>query len=245
MHAVIVDDEPLARALIREFLDTYDKISIVAECSNGKEAVSAINERCPDLVFLDIKMPGLNGFEVIDHLEHIPQIVFSTANEERAIAAFETGAIDYLLKPYNKVRFDKAMQRVLDNRHLRLEREALKQIFRSMDQPASYPDHLFVRISDKIIPVALADVNWVEAAGDYSTLHTDRRTFICSQGIGSLEKRLDPAQFMRVHRSTIIAIKAITHIVSDGEGGYRVTLAGKTMVRVSRSYAQKVRNLIV
>lgn len=245
IQVIIVDDEPLARSIILEYLEGYAELQVVGECGNGREAVAKINEARPDLVFLDIQMPGLSGFDVIEQLTHIPQIIFSTANDALAIAAFETGAVDYLLKPYNKERFDKAVQRVLEDRHLRMERETLQQLFKTIHQPAAFPDHLFVRIADNIIPVSTEHIIWIEAAGDYSTIHTVEREYLSSQGIGALEKRLDPALFMRVHRSSIIALNAITQIKSDGEGGYKVTMAGKANVRVSRSYASKVRDLIV
>lgn len=248
MRAIVVDDEPLAREMIKEYLEAYPHITVVAECTNGRKAVQAIKEKNPDLVFLDIQMPGLNGFEVLAHLDDLPQIIFSTAFDEFAIQAFETGAIDYLLKPYNRERFDKAVQRVL-NHHQRTTNTMTDQVLHLLDVGRSptqaYAPHLFVRTGDRIVPVQTADLLWVEAAGDYSQLHTHTKTHLCNLGIGALEKRLDPAKFVRVHRSTIIALRAIAHIVSDGEGGYMVTLQDATRVRVSRSYAPKVRALIV
>lgn len=245
VRTIIVDDEPLARSIIREFLQDYSEIEIVAECVNGREAITCVEAERPDLMFLDIQMPGLNGFDVIEQLQHIPQIIFSTANDSFAIDAFETGAIDYLLKPYNKERFGTAVGRVLKNQHVALERETMQHFLKSIKQPASYADHLFVRVAEKIFPVATNDVLWVEAAGDYSNLHTADRSYLSSQGIGSLEKRLDPSVFVRVHRSAIVSLHAIAHIVSDGEGGYRATLKNNHKLRVSRSYAGRVRDWIV
>lgn len=240
-----MDDEPLARSIIREFLQDYDQIEIIAECVNGREAIVCVESEQPDLMFLDIQMPGLNGFDVIEQLQHIPQIIFSTANDSFAIDAFETGAIDYLLKPYNKERFGTAVGRVLQNQHVALERETMQYFLKSIKQPASYADHLFVRVAEKIFPVATHDILWVEAAGDYSNLHTAERSYLCSQGIGALEKKLDPSVFVRVHRSAIVSLHAIAHIVSDGEGGYRATLKNNHKLRVSRSYAGRVRDWIV
>ncbi len=245
IKAIIVDDEPLARSIIREFLADYDDIEVVAECVNGREALERIDADHPDLLFLDIQMPGLSGFDVIERLTYLPQIIFSTANDTFAIDAFETGAIDYLLKPYNKERFDRAVQRVLKHQHLELEQETMRHFLASIKAPASYATHLFVRLAEKIFPVAAEDILWIEAAGDYSNLHTVEKIFLSSQGIGALEKRLDPAMFVRVHRSTIVALSAIAHIVSDGEGGYHVTLKNRQQVRVSRSYATRVRDRIV
>ena len=245
IKAIIVDDEPLARSIIREFLADHQDIEVIAECVNGREALAQIDAHRPDLLFLDIQMPGLSGFDVIERLTYLPQIVFSTANDAFAIDAFETGAIDYLLKPYNKERFDRAVQRVLKHQHVELEQETMRHFLASIKAPASYATHLFVRLAEKIFPVAAEDILWIEAAGDYSNLHTAEKTFLSSQGIGALEKRLDPAMFVRVHRSTIVALAAIAHIVSDGEGGYHVTLKNRQQVRVSRSYAARVRDRIV
>lgn len=248
MRAIVVDDEPLARAMIQEYLEDYPEITVVAECTNGRQAVRAIQEQAPDLVFLDIQMPGLTGFEVLAHLDTIPQIIFSTAYDTFAIQAFETGAIDYLLKPYNRERFAKAVQRAL-HQHQQATSPMTDQVLHLLQaaqapQP-TYTPHLFVRLADRIVPIQIADIVWVEAAGDYSRLHTADTTHLCNLGIGALEQRLDPTLFVRIHRSTLIALRAIAHIVSDGEGGYMVTLQDHTKVRVSRSYAPKVRALIV
>ena len=246
VRTIIVDDEPLARSIIKEFLQDYEaQIKLVAECTNGREAITQIHATKPDLVLLDIQMPGLNGFDVIEQLTFIPQIIFSTANDSFAIEAFETGAIDYLLKPYNKDRFGTAIQRVLQNQHVQLEREAMQQFIKSVRQPASFVDQLFVRVAEKIFPVNTGQILWIEAAGDYSSLHTEEKSFLCSQGIGSLEKKLNPSQFVRVHRSAIVALGAISHITSDGEGGYHATLKNHQQVKVSRSYASRVREWIV
>ncbi|MEM8484753.1 MAG: LytTR family DNA-binding domain-containing protein [Bacteroidota bacterium] len=245
IKAIIVDDEPLARSIIQEFIDDYEDIEVIAECANGREALKCIDAEKPDLLFLDIQMPGLTGFDVIEQLTYLPQIIFSTANDAFAIDAFETGAIDYLLKPYNKARFDRAVQRVLKHQHVELEQETMRHFLASIKAPASFASHLFVRVAEKIFPVATNDVLWIEAAGDYSNLHTSKKTFVSGQGIGALEKRLDPALFVRVHRSAIVALSAIAHIVSDGEGGYHVTLRNRERVRVSRSYAARVRDRIV
>lgn len=250
MRAIIVDDEPPARTLIREYLsEDFPEIEIVTTCKNGREAVEAINAEAPDLVFLDVQMPGLDGFDVLERIETLPHIIFSTAYDEYAIQAFDAGAVDYLLKPYNRARFQKAIRRVAE-RHEQKQNisdddyaarvEQVLQTARSDD----YPAHLFVRHGDKILPVATEDIIYIEAAGDYAELHTADQTYLSNQGIGALEERLDPDRFLRVHRSTIIALPALEHLVSDGSGGYKATLQGHHRVRVSRSYAAKIRELI-
>ena len=244
--ALIIDDEPLARKMIAEYLAAYPEIELLGASKNGREAVSDIHAHRPDLIFLDIQMPGLSGFEVLERIEHMPFIIFSTANESYAIQAFETGAVDYLLKPYDKERFDKAVSRAL----ARLEKKEsfqsdISALLHAIKSSDSLSGQLLIRVGDRIIPVRTEDIVWIEAAGDYAHIHTPDTSYLCSQGIGALEKRLDASQFARVHRSSIIAISAIQHIRSDGEGGYRATLINGTDVKISRSFAPKIRRLIV
>lgn len=246
IRAVVVDDEPLARGVIKEYLLDYPDIEVIAECGHGREAVGVINAEHPDLVFLDIQMPGLNGFEVLKHITAQPRIIFSTANDSFAIDAFETGAVDYLLKPYNKARFAKAVQRILDRQAQGgLAQEQLEHVIETMRHPKAFLNRLFVRVGDRIIPLPIDSIIWIEASGDYSTLHTLDKNYLCNQGIGALAARLDPSIFVRVHRSAIIAVPAIAHIKSDGEGGYVATMTDTSSVRISRSYAAKVRDLIL
>ncbi|MFB6099359.1 MAG: LytR/AlgR family response regulator transcription factor [Salinibacter sp.] len=234
--------------MIQEYLEDIDRIEPIGECTNGREAIEAVNEKVPDLVFLDVQMPGLDGFDVLERIDTLPEIIFSTAYDEYAIEAFDAGAVDYLLKPYSKGRFRTAVERVLE-RHDQDDDEyadrlaALLQEAKGADETAS--ERLYVRHGDKIIPVAPTDIRWIEAAGDYSKLHTDEKTYLSSMGIGDLEERLDPARFMRVHRSHILAFPAIDHLYSDGSGGYKAVLDDGTKVRVSRSYAPEIRDRIV
>lgn len=244
VRTLVVDDESLARSVVLEFLDGYDQVQVIGECANGKEAVTEINEHKPDLVFLDIQMPGLNGFEVLAELVHVPYIIFSTANDSYAIDAFEAGALDYLLKPYSKERFDRAVERVL-MKQVETGPELLDRLLHVVQPTKTYDKHLFVRISEKIFPVDTDEIIWIEAAGDYSSLHTIKKEYLCSQGIGSLEKRLDPGKFVRIHRSSIVALSFIDHIVSDGDGGYFARLKNGKRIKVSRSYAPRVRNWII
>lgn len=244
--ALIIDDEPLARKMISEYLNGYPEIDLLGMSKNGREAVSDIENLKPDLIFLDIQMPGLDGFEVLEQITHTPFIIFSTANESFALQAFETGAVDYLLKPYDRKRFDKAVSRASE----RLEKKesfaedvsALLQAIKSTDSLAG---QLMIRVGDRIIPVRMEDIVWIEAAGDYARIHLQDHSYLCSQGIGALEKRLDAGKFARVHRSSIIAISAIRHIRSDKEGGYFATLSNNKEVKISRSFAPKIRRLIV
>ena len=246
IRTLIIDDEPLARKMIAEYLKPFTEIEIIGVSKNGRQAVIDIRDHLPDLIFLDIQMPGLNGFEVLEQIDHLPFIIFSTANESYAIQAFETGAIDYLLKPYDEERFDKAVSRAirrLDNKET--FGNDLTVLLKALKSNTSLSGQLLIRVGDRIVPVRMEDVLWVEAAGDYAHVHTFSTSYLCSQGIGLLEKRLDPSQFARVHRSAIIALGAINHIKSDQEGGYHATLTNGHVVKISRSFAPKIRRLIV
>lgn len=248
MRALIVDDEPPARTLIREYLDEGARIELIGECGNGREAIETINDEVPDLVFLDVQMPGLGGFKVLERIDVLPHIIFSTAYDEYAIEAFDAGAVDYLLKPYSKARFRKAVDRALervdqDDNEYGDRLAALLQNAKGGTE--EFPQQLYVRHGDKIIPVDPTDIRWIEAAGDYSELHTAEETYLSSMGIGDLEERLDSAQFMRVHRSHILSFPAIDHLYSDGSGGYEAVLDDGTKVRVSRSYASAIRDRLV
>lgn len=271
IRLVIADDEPPARALVREYLGTLDaglaaRLVLVGEAANGDEAVALVRSLRPDLLLLDVQMPGRTGFEALaalttdddGELDLLPAVVFSTAFDRYALDAFEVSAVDYLLKPYSAERFVAAMAKAvaaLDARRSEaapaadLERLAqlLQQTQRVQTQPPSttWADRLFVRVGTRIVPVRTADVLWIEAAGDYATLHTAGDAYTASESLGTLAGRLDPARFVRVHRSTVIAADALAHLRSDGSGGYRATLTDGTTVRVSRTYAAAVRDRIL
>lgn len=248
MRALIVDDEPPARNLIQEYLDDVPRIEVVGECGTGREAIEVINDTAPDLVFLDVQMPGLDGFDVLEQIDVLPDIIFSTAYDEYAIEAFDAGAVDYLLKPYSRGRFRKAVERAFeryeqnDNDYADRLATLLQQARTGVDES---PERLYVRHGDKIIPIDTEDIRWIEAAGDYSKLHTPDKTYLSSMGISTLEERLDSKRFARVHRSHIIAFPAVDHLRSDGSGGYKAVLDDGTKVRVSRSYAPDIRERIV
>ena len=246
IKTIIIDDEPLARQVIREFLGAFPQVGIIAECENGRQAVAAINQHQPDLIFLDVQMPGLNGFQVLEKIEPLPAIIFSTAYDEYAIRAFEVNAVDYLLKPYDRERFAAAVQRALERRAGGgVEMERLLRLLQQTQSAGSFSDRLLVRSGEKIIPVRVAEIEWLEAADDYTMLHAGNAKHLCSLGLGEIEKRLDPQQFMRVHRSAIINVARIRHLEKDGEGGMIATMNSGAEVKVSRRYAAELRDLVV
>jgi two-component system LytT family response regulator len=247
IRVLLVDDEPGARELLREFLEPHDAV-VVAEAANGIEAVDLISQHAPDLVFLDVQMPGLTGFDVVERLpEPLPHVVFATAFDVFALRAFEAGAIDYLLKPFEQTRFDRAFARAAAQIALRRRGDATDaspQLKTAVDAAKGAPlTRLFVRMGERILPVVVADVIHAEASGDATTLYTADRTYVCGMGLGDLETRL-PDGFARVHRSHVIALDAIEQITSDGSGGYVATLRGNRTVRISRTYAPAIRDRI-
>ncbi len=236
---IIVDDEKAGRILIKQYLEAFPSLILVAEVNNGVDAVREINRFKPDLVFLDIQMPGMTGFEVLTHLEEIPQIIFSTAYDKYALQAFEVHAIDYLLKPYTKERFDKAIEKLgQDNQPIGSLTESLL-----MEKP-SYPERVLVQHANRLITVAVEAILWVEAYGDYSKLHVANDVFLSNYGISALEEKLNPKKFIRVHRSSLIQLKSVKELHKYGKS-YDVTMQNGDVVRVSRGYMEALKELML
>ncbi|NAS11062.1 LytR/AlgR family response regulator transcription factor [Poritiphilus flavus] len=236
---IIVDDEKAGRQLIKEYLHDYPDMVLLGEANNGVDAVKEINKFKPDIVFLDIQMPGLTGFEVLTHLEEIPRIIFSTAYDKYALQAFEVHAVDYLLKPYTKERFAVAVQR------LESGNEQVASLTNSliMERP-SYPERVLVQYNKKLITIAVEDILWVEAYGDYSKLHVGKEVYLSNYGISTLEEKLDPNHFVRVHRSSLINLNGVKELDKYGKS-YDVTMLNGDVVRVSRGYLDKIKKLIL
>lgn len=246
ISCIIVDDEKLARELLLEYLEEYEEIDVIEQCAKGSEAVKAINKLKPDLIFLDVQMPGMNGFEVLEALEHKPFVIFSTAYDQYAIQAFEENAVDYLLKPIDKERFHKAIERVQS----RLEAqdndvEKIARLLNSKDSAAGFSSHLFVQKSDKYLNLPINEILHLEASGDYTIISTVDSQFLSSSGIGKLEEKLDPAIFIRVHRSTIINLNHLKEIEKHFNGGLVVKMNNGKSFSVSRTYAKEIRKKVI
>ncbi|WP_375443482.1 LytR/AlgR family response regulator transcription factor [uncultured Fibrella sp.] len=238
---IIIDDEAAGRTLIRQYLEAYPTLIVVGEANNGVDAVRLINEFKPDLIFLDVQMPGLSGFDVLTHLQEIPQIIFSTAYDEYALQAFEVHAVDYLLKPYTRGRFAQAIQRVIDSRTGNLQK--LQPFAESLlTTAAAYPEKILVQTGNRLITVAVSDILRIEAEGDYATLVTGTGRHLSNYGIGALETRLNPQQFIRVHRSDMVNLHYIREI-QKYPSSYDIIMTNGDVVRVSRSYMDKIRQL--
>jgi two-component system LytT family response regulator len=240
---LIADDEPIARAGLREMLSAVSWLTCVGEAANGLAAVEAVDRLRPDLVFLDIQMPGLLGTDVLLRVQHHPLVVFTTAFAQHAVAAFELGALDYLLKPFGPERLATTLERV---RASLGEPSAPPAFDRLREALAGGPmSRLFVRSGGAIIPVAVAGVSWFEALGDYVTAHAGRARHVLHLSLNRLEARLDPERFVRIHRTHIVNLDHVKAFRRHGKGQLLAELADGTELVVSRSRAPALRGLAV
>ncbi|MES2296651.1 MAG: LytTR family DNA-binding domain-containing protein [Pseudomonadota bacterium] len=240
MRVIIVDDEELARAVLREYLGAHADIEIVAECANGFEAVKAIVECAPDLVLLDIQMPKLNGFEVVELAGGKPRYVFVTAYDQYALKAFEVHAIDYLLKPFSQQRLDQAIA------HARAHAAPARAIAAMLVQgaPRQAQERILIRDGARVHVVATASVAWIEAQDDYVQIHSDGKSYLKNQTLSELEATLDAASFVRIHRSFIVNIASVSRIEQQGRERHAAVLADGTRLPISRSGYPKLKEKI-
>ncbi len=237
---IIVDDEASGRKLIKEYLKDFTSLILLGEANNGVDAVKLINEFKPDLVFLDIQMPGMTGFDVLTHLEELPQIIFSTAYDQYALKAFDVHAVDYLLKPYTKDRFKMAVERS----SITLETNKVRPLAESLlIETSKYPERILVQKQNKLVTIAVEDVIRIEAYGDYSKLITKDTTFLSNYGISTLEEKLNEAIFIRVHRSSIINLNKVKEL-NKYTKSYDVTMENEEVVRISRGYIENIKKLM-
>jgi len=249
IRTLIVDDEPLARDSIRVLLGPDSDIEIVGECGNGTDAVEAIQVLAPDLVFLDVEMPAMSGFEVLDALcaEELPRVVFVTAYDKYAVRAFEINAVDYLLKPFDNERFRAALDRA--KRDLSAPEPSESQTLRILrlleaERGAGRFDRIAIREAGRIYFVELDDIDWIAGAGNHAELHTAEQSHLHRESLSSLENRLDPRRFLRIHRSTIVRIDRIRELRPRARGDYDVILKDGTSLSLSRRYHDRLSRLI-
>lgn len=239
--AFVVDDEPVARAGLRSMLDAFDWLEVVGEAADGQSAVKAINMLRPELVFLDVQMPGLLGTEVLRRLEHQPFVIFTTAYSEHAVTAFELGALDYILKPFGAARLAAALERACAAFG---EPSAVDAVERLSGALGGGPiSRLFVRIGGSLVPLPLDDVSWFEADGDYVIAHTGTARHLFHVSLSRLETRLDPRKFARVHRAHIVNLDKVRSFKPDAAGNMEAELPNGVRVPVSRSRAQELRKV--
>jgi len=248
LRALIIDDEPIARRRIRRFLDSDPDVEVIGECVDGEGAVAAICSERPDLVFLDIQMPEMDGFEVAKRvgLERMPVTIFVTAHDHYALRAFDAHALDYLLKPFGKARFEEALSRAKQHIAGGLNRDALRSVVATLSQVAGqdrYPEHLPVNEHGRVIFVSSAAVDWIEADRNYARLHVGGQHYEVRETLTSIESKLDPMKFMRIHRSTIVNIRSIKEIHPWFSGHHLVVLNDGRELRMSRYQREVARRL--
>ncbi len=249
IRAIIVDDEPPARNKIRELLKTEPDIDVIEECTNGAEAVQSISAHTPDLVFLDIQMPELDGFGVIEAIgpDHFPAVVFVTAYDQYAVQAFEVHAVDYLLKPFDRQRFQTALNRVrehLEPNHRDELNQQLNSLLRQLKGPKKQADRLVVKSGGRVFFLKNDEIDWIEAAGNYVRLHVGSETHLLRETMNAIQKKLDPALFIRIHRSTFVNIEKVKELQPWFHGEYVVIMRDGTQLTMSRSYRSNLPDLL-
>ena len=241
LRTLIVDDELLSRKKIRTFLQEYPEFQVVGECADGEQALAQIRTHKPDLIFLDVQIPGRNGFEVLDGLEdkHAPAVIFVTAFDKYAVRAFEVRALDYLLKPFNKARFAEALNR-FHERCARLSgaerKEELKAVLQELQRELRESERIVVKSGSRSIFLRKGSIEWVEAQGDYVKLHSGKESHLLRETMSALSDRLDPGRFVRIHRSRIINLDYIREIRPLWGGDCAVLMRDGTELTMSRTY---------
>src|SRR6202051_226605 len=231
---ILIDDEPLARSIVNEYLQKHPGLEIVAECNDGFEGVKAIQQYEPDLIFLDIQMPKINGFEMLELIDLPPAVIFTTAFDEYAIKAFETHAVDYLLKPFSKERFKKALDKYLAQAPTPQVRKQTEELLEEANSPAQH-ERIVVKTGTKVKIIPVQDVQYLAADDDYVSVYTAEGSFLKNKTMNFFEKALDPRYFVRVHRSYIIAIQQITRIDTYEKDAHLAILKSRAKIPVSKT----------
>jgi two-component system LytT family response regulator len=239
LRALIIDDEDLARRLTKEFLRSHSDIQIIGECENGIEAVDAITEHQPDLIFLDIQMPKLNGFEVLEATARKDGVIFTTAYDQYALKAFDQHAIDYLLKPYSQQRFDEALSKA--RKLLGQSNPAVQAL---LAQTNALPERLTVRDRGQTHVIPVAQIDYIEAQDDYVQIHFAGKSLLKTQSLSDLEKQLDPTVFVRIHRSTIIRLQALKCLERASKDSYQAVLHSGVNLPISRSGYDRIKGML-
>ncbi len=243
MKCVIIDDEPLARMVINEYLQTYTDIEVVQECNDGFEGVKAIQQIQPDLIFLDIQMPKINGFEMLELIDNPPHVIFTTAFEEYAIKAFEAHAVDYLLKPFSKERFDKALQNLLSQKVNAITPQKLEILEEATKSPVQ-SNRIVVKDGGKIKIIPVAQIQYLEAADDYVKIHTAEGVFLKKKTMQYFEDSLQQQQYIRIHRSYIVNASLITRIDPYEKDSHIALLSTGVKLPISKAGYNKLKEVL-
>lgn len=241
IHAIIVEDEELARNLLKDYLKEIPAVKIIGEFADGFSGAKAINEMKPELVFLDIQMPKLTGFELLEILDYNPKIIFTTAFDQYAIRAFELNAVDYLLKPYSRERFKNAVDKVFQQMRAG-EETPIKGITEHIDRSGEKLERVVVKSGKKINVIATGDIDYLEAQDDYVMLYCSSGKYLKQKTMNYFESHLDPKQFIRLHRSYIIRVDQIDRLELYEKDSYRVHLKKGTAIPVSKTGLKKLKS---
>jgi two-component system LytT family response regulator len=246
IRALIVDDEPLAREWVRSAVAEDPELEVLGECGNGFEAAETIRRLKPDLVFLDVQMPGLDGFGVLEALspEEIPAVVFVTAFDQYAVRAFEAQAVDYLMKPFSKERVEEAVRRVRElvkGRSLDDFRESISRLVEKIRRDRSFPEWVLLKAEGKNVFVKVRDIDWIESSRNNVRIHVGATIYLLHETTSAIASRLDPRKFLRIHRSSIVNIERIKELHPWFNGDYAVVLRDGTQLTLSSSYRDRLK----
>ena len=243
IKTLIIDDEPLARSVISQYLRDEEEFEVIGECGNGFEGLKAIQEHNPDLLFLDVQMPKLTGFELLELLDEVPVVIFSTAYDQYALKAFEQNAVDYLLKPFTRERFRGALKRAAEKLQAAggENEEYIRQVITSARQSEKVIDRIAVRNGSRIEIIPLHKISYIEAQDDYVAIYTEGKKFLKQLTMKYLESALPSHDFIRVHRSYIVAVKSINRLEAYSKDGHLAILASGEKIPVSRKGYQQLR----
>jgi len=240
MKLIIIDDEPLARSIVKEYLNNFPDLDLVAECNDGFEGLKAIQQYQPDLIFLDIQMPKINGFEMLELIEEPPAVIFTTAFDEYAIKAFELNAVDYLLKPFSKERFEKALQKF----HSQQNNSSIEKIVETAAESPAQQNRVVVKDGSKIKIIPVHHIHYLEAADDYVKIIGNDGSFLKKRTMAFFEKSLEPFQFVRVHRSYIVNTQLITRIDPYEKDSHLLLLTTGEKIPVSKTGYAKLKGIL-
>ena len=236
---IIIDDEPLARSIVLEYLTAYPEIKVLAECSDGFEGMKAIQQHQPELIFLDIQMPKINGFELLELIDNPPHIIFTTAFDEYALKAFEANAIDYLLKPFNKDRFDKAIQKFLSNKSVKINTDQLQ-----LSNTVGSQNRVVVKSDGKIKIIPTQEIQYIEANGDNVKIMTAEGSCSKNKTMSYFEQQLSANDFVRIHRSYLVNVSLVTRIDVYDKESHLAVLSSGIQLPVSKTGYQKLKEIL-
>jgi two-component system LytT family response regulator len=245
VRTLVADDEPIARKRLVRLLENEPEAELVASCGTGLEAVEAIRAHAPQLLFLDVQMPGLDGFGVLESLGLAtpPAVIFVTAFDAYAVQAFDANALDYLLKPFDADRFHRAFARARDRLHAPVggaDATAISALIAGLSRPRQSAERLAIRADGRVYFVRVTEIDWIETASNYVRLHTGKTSHLLREPLSTLETRLDPEQFLRIHRTTVVNVERLRELQPWFSGEFIAILHDGTRLKVSRGYRDRV-----